>query len=226
MHMDCLRVLDDTVDLLTSLGHTVVERELTELTPEVGSAIGRLYGAGVDWAIRYWARETGRLPGPHELGPLTRLYWERGREVRGGELLMALTTVQAFGRAVAAAYDGLGFDVWLSPTLAEPPPRLGELAATADDPTVAEARSAAFVAFPLVDRQPHRSSGDERAARLEQRRPARGRELHGPARRRGHAAPARRPARVRAPLGRGLAAGLRALPRPPASVDRSRRLVR
>lgn len=149
VHVDCLRVLDDTVDLLTSLGHTVVERELTELTPEVGSAIGRLYGAGVDWAIRYWARETGRLPGPHELGPLTRLYWERGRDVRGGELLMALTTVQAFGRAVAAAYDG-SFDVWLSPTLAEPPPRLGELAATADDPTVAEARSAAFVAFPLV----------------------------------------------------------------------------
>ena len=151
VHVDCLTVLDDTVDLLTDLGHTVVERELTELTPDVGSAIGRMYGAAVDWVVRYWARETGRLPEPDELEPLTRLYWERGREVSGGELLMALTTVQAFSRALAAAYDAPGgFDVWLSPTLAEPPPRLGQMAATADDPTRAEARSAAFVAFPLV----------------------------------------------------------------------------
>ncbi|GAB3788169.1 amidase [Nocardioides ungokensis] len=151
VHVDCLGVLDDTAGRLTDLGHTVVERELTELTPEVGSAIGRLYGAGLDWVIRYWARETGRLPEPQELEPLTRLYWERGREVRGGDLLMALTTVQAFGRALAAAYDGTdGFDVWLSPTLAEPPPRLGQLAADAEDPSRAEARSAEFVAFPLV----------------------------------------------------------------------------
>ena len=154
VHPDCLAVLDGTVELLTALGHTVVERELTELTSEVGSAIGRLYGASVDWVVRYWARETGRFPEPRELEPLTRLYWERGREVRGGDLMMAVTTVQAFARAVAAAYDGAagdpGFDLWLSPTLAEPPPRLGEMAATEEDPTRAEARAAAFVAFPLI----------------------------------------------------------------------------
>ena len=151
VHPDCLAVLDEAVELLASLGHTVVERELTELTPEVGSAIGRMYGAGLDWAIRYWERELGRLPEPEELEPLTRLYWERGRQVSGGELLMAVTTIQRFGRTVAAAYDGPdGFDAWLSPTLAEPPPRLGEMAASDDDPTAAEARSAAFVAFPLV----------------------------------------------------------------------------
>ncbi|GAA2154032.1 amidase [Nocardioides koreensis] len=151
VHRDCLAVLDETVDLLRSLGHTVVERELTELTPEVGSAIGRMYGAFVDWAVRYWVRETGRFPEQRELEPLTRLYWARGRDVRGGELMMAVTTVQAFAREVAAAYDGPGgFDVWLSPTLAEPPPRLGELVATEEDPSVAEERAAAFVAFPLI----------------------------------------------------------------------------
>ncbi|MFC4784886.1 amidase [Nocardioides sp. MAHUQ-72] len=151
VHPDCLAVLDETVELLEELGHTVVERELTELTPEVGSAIGRTYGAALDWVIRYWAAETGRLPEPHELGPLTRLYWQRGRDVRGGELLVAMTTLQAFSRTVASAYDGPdGFEAWLSPTLAEPPPRLGEMAASEADPTLAEARSAAFVAFPLI----------------------------------------------------------------------------
>lgn len=151
VHRDVLDALDDTIELLVSLGHEVFDRDLIELTPEVGSAIGRMYGAAVDWAIRYWIRETGREPGAEELEPLTRLYWQRGRAVTGGELLMAMTVVQEFGRAVAAATEGpSGFDVWLSPTLAGPPPRLGEVVASDDDPRQAEARSAAWVSFPLV----------------------------------------------------------------------------
>jgi amidase len=150
-HPDVLAALDDAIELLTGLGHELFERDLLELTPAVGSAIGRMYGAAVDWAIRYWVREVGREPAADELEPLTRLYWERGRKVPGGELLLAVTTVQAFARDVAAATDGPGgFDLWLSPTLAEPPPRLGEMVASDDDPTVAEARAARFVAFPLV----------------------------------------------------------------------------
>jgi amidase len=148
VHPDCLAALDDAVELLTGLGHEVFERDLTELTPAVGSAIGRMYGAAVDWTIRYWTRELGREPEPDELEPLTRLYWERSKRLSGGELLMAVTTVQEFARELARATES--FDLWLSPTLATPPPPLGELVADADDPTIAEARSAAFVAFPLV----------------------------------------------------------------------------
>ncbi|MDX6232927.1 MAG: amidase [Nocardioidaceae bacterium] len=151
VHPDVLDALDDTVELLVSLGHEVFDRDLTELTPEVGSAIGRMYGAAVDWAIRYWIRETGREPGRDELEPLTRLYWERGQNVSGGELLMAMTVVQEFSRALAAASDGEdGFDLWLSPTLAGPPPRLGELVASGENPHEAEATAAAWVSFPLV----------------------------------------------------------------------------
>lgn len=151
VHPDVIAAVDEAAALLESLGHVVVERDMSELTPEVGSAIGRIYGASVDWAIRYWVRETGREPEPAELEPLTRLYWERGRKVSGGELLMCLTTVQRFTRTLAETTDGPdGFDLWLSPTLAEPPPRLGEMFASEEDPTVAEARSAQFVAFPLI----------------------------------------------------------------------------
>lgn len=150
VHPDCLAALDEAVALLTDLGHEVVDRELTELTPAVGDAFGRMYGAAVDWEVRYWERETGRIPAEGDLEPLTRLYWARGRQVSGGELLMAMTTVQEFGRAVAAAYDAGGLDAWLSPTLSQPPPLLGEMRATDEDAARAEARSAEFVAFPLV----------------------------------------------------------------------------
>jgi amidase len=151
VHPDVLDALDDTVELLVSLGHEVFDRDLIELTTQVGSAIGRMYGAGLDWAIKYWIRETGREPGPDELEPLTRLYWERSRTVSGGELLMAMTVVQEFSRAVAAASDGEdGFDLWLSPTLAGPPPQLGDLVASEQNLHEAEARAAAWVSFPLV----------------------------------------------------------------------------
>jgi amidase len=150
-HPDVLAALDDTIELLGSLGHVLFERDLHELTPAVGSAIGRMYGASVDWLIRYWIRELGREPQERDLEPLTRLYWERGKQVGGGEMLMALTTIQEFTRDVAAATDGPdGFDLWLSPTLAEPPPRLGEMVASDEDPTSAEARAARFVAYPLI----------------------------------------------------------------------------
>ena len=150
-HPDVLAVLEDAAASLENLGHLVFEQDMVELDHRVGSAIGRMYGAATDWAIRYWADELGREPGPEDLEPLTRLYWERGQAVSGGELLMAMTTIQQFTRRLAATTDGPdGFDVWLSPTLAEPPPRLGEMRADDTDATRAEARSARFVAFPLV----------------------------------------------------------------------------
>jgi amidase len=62
-----------------------------------------------------------------------------------------MTVVQEFSRAVAAASDAAdGFDLWLSPTLAGPPPRLGELVASEQNLHEAEARAAAWVSFPLV----------------------------------------------------------------------------
>ena len=41
-HPDVLAALDDAVDLLTGLGHVLFERDLRELTPEVGAAIGEI----------------------------------------------------------------------------------------------------------------------------------------------------------------------------------------
>ncbi|CRK56191.1 Aspartyl-tRNA(Asn) amidotransferase subunit A @ Glutamyl-tRNA(Gln) amidotransferase subunit A [Alloactinosynnema sp. L-07] len=146
VHPDCLAALDAAVDLLESLGHHVFERDLTELTPDVGTAIGRMYGASLDWAIRCRAAELGREPAPGDLEPLTQLYWERGRQVTGGDLLLAATTIQRFTREVAAAMAD--FDLWLSPTLAQPPPFLGAMAG--DDPTETERVAAGFVAFPLI----------------------------------------------------------------------------
>jgi amidase len=142
--------LDDAIGLLLSLGHEVVERELPTLSPAEGAEIGLMYGALTEWIVRYWAEELGREPEPEELEPLTRWYWRRGRAVSGGEVLMAHMHLQQYSRRVAASFDdpAAGFDLWLTPTVGGPTPRLGELLTTPEhDGTAASSR---WISVPLV----------------------------------------------------------------------------
>jgi amidase len=60
----------------------------------------------------------------------------------------ALETLRTYSREVAGFFQT--FDVWLTPTLAQPPPRLGEMLASDDDPLRGLRRSSEFVAFPGV----------------------------------------------------------------------------
>jgi len=145
-----LAALGDAADLVRSLGHEVVEGDLPPVSPQVGSAIGLMYGALTDWVVRYWRDELGREPRDEELEPLTRALWRSGRKTGAGELLMAHMRLQRYSRQVATAYDDRddGFDLWLTPTVAGPTPRLGELVIT---PSHEGTRNAStWIAVPLV----------------------------------------------------------------------------
>ena len=128
----------------------MVDRELPPITPALGSAIGTMYGALIDWVVRYWQDELGRDPQPGELEPRTDAFWRAGHQVSAGEMLMAHTRLQEYGRRIAAAYDnpGDGFDLCLTPTVGTSTPRLGELVSTASRD--ASARASRWISQPLV----------------------------------------------------------------------------
>ena len=148
LHPDCRTAVEEAARLCEELGHEVFERDLTELTPEVGEAIGAVYGAGLGWIVRYWARHLGREPRPGELEPFTRALYEHGLALTGGDFLLALTDLQAFTRRVAAAFES--FDVWLWPTMAQPPPPLGAMVGTEEQPWAGNDVAGGFVGFPLI----------------------------------------------------------------------------
>jgi amidase len=148
VHPDCEAALVDAVSLLASLGHDVQERHLPPIDAAVGAAIGLSYRAAVDWIVRYWARELGREPRPDELEPLTRAFWEQGRAIAAGEYLLAVTTLQAYARQIARFLTDI--DVWMTPTLAQPPVPLGHIRSTAEDPWRAMVNGGPFVPFPAV----------------------------------------------------------------------------
>jgi amidase len=144
----CVGALEDAVRLCESLGHEVSEQWLPELRESVGTSIGTFYGGAVDWIVSYWIRRLGREPAPGELDPLTVAFWEQGRTVSAGEYFLAVEELRRYGRDVARFF--LDHDVWLTPTLAEPPPFLGEMASLDDDPFAGLRRSSRFVAYPGI----------------------------------------------------------------------------
>jgi len=144
-HPDCLAALDDAASLCAQLGHDIVEVDFTGVTPEVGTAIGTVFNAATAWILRYWIRRLGREPGPDEIDPLTRAYWDAGQRVTAADYLLAIEDLQAFGRGVAAFLTDV--DVWLTPTLSSPPLPIGEIVSTPDEPMRALERGGSTVAY-------------------------------------------------------------------------------
>lgn len=147
-HPDCVAALDDAVALCAALGHEMVEADLPGLDAVVGAAIGTVFDAATAWIVGYWIRHEGREPGPEELEPLTRVYWEAGRRVSAADYLLAVEDLQVFSRTVAGFLTG--FDAWLTPTMSEPPAPIGAITSTPDEPLRAAERGARTVAYPLV----------------------------------------------------------------------------
>lgn len=147
-HPDCVAALDDAVALCASLGHELVEADLPGLDAQVGAAIGTVFDSATAWIVSYWTRHLGRDPGPDELEPLTRAYWEAGRRVTAAAYLLAIEDLQRFSRTVAGFLTG--FDAWLTPTMSEPPAPLGEIVSSPQEPLRAAERGGRTVAYPAV----------------------------------------------------------------------------
>jgi amidase len=151
-HPDCVAAVHDAAALCESLGHEMVETNLPGLTPEVGSAIATVFNSATAWILGYWIRHLGREPSADELEPLTRAFWDAGRQVTAAQYLLAIEDTQAFSRVVAGFLRGApdGLDMFLTPTLSEPPAPIGEMTSTDDDPLRALRRGGETIRFAAV----------------------------------------------------------------------------
>ena len=148
---ECVRAVWDSARTCEELGH-----EVTEFSPPGvdGSALTdafvTLYCAGVAATISDWARRTGREPTEADFEPLTWAMRELGLLRTSADYLLAVGHLQLFGRQVASWFEG--FDVWLTPVLAEPPLPLGTFDAPPGQPLVPLVRAGQWVPFtPLAN---------------------------------------------------------------------------
>ncbi|HVN50119.1 MAG TPA: amidase family protein, partial [Acidimicrobiales bacterium] len=147
-HPDCVAAAEAAGRLLEGCGHTVEPTTLEALEdPTLTEKFVLIWSAGVAYDIdHHWPSRIGRAITAEDVEPLTWALAEFGRGATAGDFLAARDWIQGCARRVAAWYDG-GWDLLLTPTLAEPPPRLGEFDSPPDDPMNGLLRAATLVPF-------------------------------------------------------------------------------
>ncbi|MEV7341851.1 amidase [Streptomyces sp. NPDC093544] len=137
LHPDCADALDSAAAALTALGHEVGELEM----PPDGGIVAAFTRV---WSVEAASYEV-KPEREHELMPFTAWLREVADGVSAREYHAALSTFRGLGQMLTdllfAAYD-----VILSPVLAQPPVRIGELRNDAD-PAAEFARMTAFMPY-------------------------------------------------------------------------------
>ena len=148
VHEDCVAAAENAAKLLQSLGHTV-QTASPHALDEVGE-FQQHFGAVVTSWLRHdldhWSTQVGRTLGPEDVETHTWVMAEMGRAVSAAEYIRAAIWLQAYTRRVASWWSE-GFDLLLTPTIAEPPVLLGDMKATPQEPLRGFQRSTSFILF-------------------------------------------------------------------------------
>ena len=145
---ECVKAARNAAAALEELGHHVEDSHPAEMDgPELVTNFIVRWTTGQDWNLKYWGAVIGRELGPDDVEPCTWALAEQGRAHTGGDLLRAIEEAQSASRRIANWWAQDGFDLLLTPTCAEPPPRLGEFDAPPDNPLAPLLRAIPFGTF-------------------------------------------------------------------------------
>jgi amidase len=141
-----LRIAFTTQALCTDLGHDVVEASLTIPPEELNEAvINVIAGSGVAATVDGWARRLGRTPAPEHFEPFTWGLYQIGRLQKASDYVLGIQGLHRLSRDIARFF--VDHDVWLTPTLGEPPLPLGSFDPTPENPLQPYTRAPTFVPF-------------------------------------------------------------------------------
>jgi len=149
LHPECRAAVDAAARTLARLGHAVEESypEALDDNDPVMTFV-TVVAANTARALDAWGARVGRTVTARDVEPLTWALAERARSAGAVDLLAAIESVHAVGRRLAAWWER-GFDLLVTPTQAAPPPELGFITSTAEEPLRAFVRAAPYGVFTL-----------------------------------------------------------------------------
>jgi len=145
VHGDCVSAVQDAVLLCADLGHEMIEVAPSIPGELVTQPFMTLWSAGCAWTTDGMTLLTGKTPTADQFEPLTWALYEMGRQQSASAYLLALSALQRVSREIARLF--VDYDVWLTPTLGEPPVPLGTFDSPPDNPLQGLARAGEFVPF-------------------------------------------------------------------------------
>lgn len=150
VHEDAVRAANEAADLCRELGH-----EVTEDSPDVdGDALVGIFmviwSAGCASTLETIESVMGRPIKQEEIEPLTWAIYQAGKEQKASSFINAITRMQRIARTAARFFNK--YDLWLTPTISEPPVPIGTFDPTPENPTRGMGRSGVFASFtPLAN---------------------------------------------------------------------------
>ena len=133
LHPECKLAVEQTGKLLESLGHTVEiahpaaydEPEWLDHWTHVVNAHSALTADEIEAVA-------GQRIGEGDIEPYAWRFVEEGRKISATSYLASMNWLHAWARRMAGWWDN-GFDLLVTPTLGEPPPRLGDMGGPSAD---------------------------------------------------------------------------------------------
>jgi amidase len=132
-HPDVVAAVEHAAALLASLGHYVEHDAPAALgEPEFQQKFLTVISAATAADIDFFERVTGRTRGPDEVEGDNLFFAEMGKTVSAVDYIDTVQWMHGYDRRVAqwwtSIHDGgSGFDLLLTPTIAQPPPPIGYL---------------------------------------------------------------------------------------------------
>ena len=144
----CIAAAEDAARLLESVGHTVEPASPAALDEaEMLAPFTAIMFASLAAEIAEWQRVLGRTMTADDFEAVTWMYHELAASVTGAGYVGALHEAHRWTRRVVSWWFESGFDLLLTPTLAEAPPEIGDIAARLDDPMRAATRALPFASY-------------------------------------------------------------------------------
>ncbi len=131
VHGDVTAAVAAFAALLRRLGHHVEDARPGFGTLDVVRPVMQVVATGTAMGLELIATQRGRPITPDEVEPVTWGALQVGRKCSGADYLGAVNALHALGRRMAAFHQR--YDLLLTPTLAEPPARIGRFAMSNPD---------------------------------------------------------------------------------------------
>jgi len=142
---DCQRSLRDAVQLCSELGHDLIETRPDIDAQLLGRAFTVIWATNCVSDVEDISLMVGKKPSPDDYELVTWGLYEMGKTISGADYLSAVNTLQKIARQWGRFF--LDYDIFMTPTLGEPPVALGTFDSPADDPLKGWRRSGRFAPF-------------------------------------------------------------------------------
>ena len=147
LHEDCCDAVRSAAALLESLGHHVEHGHPSALANrEFGRRFSALWSTNMGVAVQRIESQLGRPTNDDDIEAVNRAQVAFAQSVSGVDYALALAANVEFRRALQQWWAN-GWDLLLTPTLAEPPTVLGTFANDPASPMAPMVRAGAFVPF-------------------------------------------------------------------------------